>query len=143
MQWLLQDAKGEDEAANGGEGFRDAASDALVETPTVEGAEGATGLQWEASARAWMGCGSEGGAVGVDKEQESTHHLLRRYRRLVFLIVAGPIWDFWLRHCYDCAVGVDVEGSGQRGSGRWCDGRGLRRDAVAWPAQFQAQSRRR
>lgn len=78
VQWLLQDAKGEDEAANGGEGFRDAASDALVETPTVEGAEVATGLQVEARARAWawMGCGSEGGAVGVDKEQESTHHLL-------------------------------------------------------------------
>jgi hypothetical protein len=57
------------------------------------------------------------------KEAESTHHLLRRYRRRVFLILAGPIWDFWLRHCDDCAV-VDVEGSGQRGSGRG-GGRGL------------------
>lgn len=73
------------------------------------------------------------------KEAEATHHLLRRYRRRVFLILAGPIWDFWLRHCYYCAV-VDVEGSGLRGSGR-SGGRGLGSDAVAWPAQFHAQSR--
>ena len=58
--------EGEDEAANGGDGFWDAASDALVETPTVEDAEGPTGLRLEASE--WMGCGSEGGAVGVDRQ---------------------------------------------------------------------------
>ena len=132
--------KGEDEGANGGDGFRDAASDALVETPTVEDAVGPMVSLWVASE--WMGCGSEGGAVGVDKEVESTHHLLRRYRRRLFLILAGPIWDFWLRHRYYCAV---VESRRIRAARvrAFSDGRGLGGDAVAWPAQFQAQSRRR
>jgi hypothetical protein len=56
------------------------------------------------------------------KEAESTHHLLRRYRRRLFLILPGPIWDALLRHCYYCAV-VVVEGSGQAGPG--AGGRGL------------------
>jgi hypothetical protein len=45
--------------------------------------------------------GEDGGArergCGRGKEAEATHHLLR-YRRRLFLILAGPIWDFWLRH---------------------------------------------
>ena len=60
----------------------------------------------------------------MDKEAEATHHLLRRYRRRVFLIVAGPIWDFWLRHCYYCAV-VEVKGSEQAWVRAQVDGRGL------------------
>ena len=65
VQWLLQYAKGEDEAANGRDGFGDqdrTASGfrgAMVETPTVEDAAavGATGLRekrasgWDAGAR--------------------------------------------------------------------------------------------
>ncbi|KAF2850357.1 hypothetical protein T440DRAFT_111373 [Plenodomus tracheiphilus IPT5] len=82
------------------------------------------------------GCGAAGG--WTDKEAESTHHLLRRYRRRVFLILPGPIWDAVLRHCYYCAV-VVMAGSGQRGPG--AGGRGLGgTSAVARPAQFHAAS---
>jgi hypothetical protein len=40
-----------------------------------------------------------------DREAESTHHLLRRYRRRVFLILPGPIWG--MRHGH-----VDGRGRG-------------------------------
>lgn len=40
--------KREDEAASGGDGFRDAGWDALLETPTVEDAEGPILCQCEA-----------------------------------------------------------------------------------------------
>jgi hypothetical protein len=83
------------------------------------------------------GVGCEDSVVGEGLQgSRFTHHLLRRYRRRLFLIHA-PIWDFWLRHCYYCAVVVEVEGSERAAR----SGRGYARimvgDAVAWPAQFQ------
>lgn len=71
-----------------------------------------------------------GCVLGADKEAESTHHRLRRYRRRVFLILAGPFWDAVLRHCCDCAV-VVVEGSGQRGPGAGGRGLGCKCSSVA------------
>jgi hypothetical protein len=63
--------------------------------------------------RRW-GSGSRAGGRG--REEQSTHHRLRRYRRRVFLILPGPIWDMLLRHdCCYCAV--VVEGSGAKGPG--------------------------
>jgi hypothetical protein len=81
---------------------------ATLETPTVEDAKGRRGAV-NVDGLGVRGCGR-------GKEAEATHHLLRRYRRRLFLILAGPIWDLWLRHCCYCAV-VEVEGSGQRGPG--------------------------
>ena len=54
------------------------------------------------------GASAEGPIVGVrrsecmrereSREAESTHHLLRRYRRRLFLILPGPIWRMRQRH---------------------------------------------
>ena len=74
---------------------------AKAQTPTVEGAS------------------AEGPMVGVrrsecmregeGREAESTHHLLRRYRRRVFLILPGPIWGMRQRHV-DSESALEVEG---------------------------------
>lgn len=61
--------KREDEAANGGDGLRDAASDTLVETPTVEDAEGPDGVEVGSERvdgmreRGWRGRDGQGGRV--------------------------------------------------------------------------------
>jgi hypothetical protein len=41
---------------------------------------------------------SEGMRGEEDREAESTHHLLRRYRRRLCLILPGPIWGMRQRH---------------------------------------------
>lgn len=51
-------------------------------------------------------------ATATDREAESTHHRLRRYRRRVFLILPGPIWGMLLRH--DCCDLGRARGGGRR-----------------------------
>ena len=65
--------------------------------------------------RSWVRRSERYARLG-DREAESTHHLLRRYRRRVFLILPGPIWG--MRHGH-------VDGRGSRAREGAC-GRGER-----------------
>lgn len=103
-----------------------------AQTPTVEGASAEGPIVGVRR--------SEGMREGEGREAESTHHLLRRYRRRLFLILPGPIWGMRQRH-------VDSEGArwsrkdagraglsaGRRGLGGKCSSAGL---------QFHAQQQR-
>jgi hypothetical protein len=105
---------------------------AKAQTPTVEdaSAEGPiAGLRRSECVREREG-----------REAESTHHLLRRYRRRLFLILPGPIWGMRQRHV-DSESALEVEGcrerwserAGRRGLGVKCSSAGL---------QFHAQQQR-
>ena len=100
--------------------------------------------RWRAQASEWSGgrWAARGQDRGdADREAESTHHRLRRYRRRVFLILPGPIWGMLLRH--DCC-----ELGGARGGGRRirCEGPGAVDrvrvgETLALPAQSLVQIR--
>lgn len=77
---------------------------------------------------------------GEGREAEATHHLLRRYRRRVFLILPGPIWGMRQRH-------VDAEGArwSRKDAGRAglsAGGRGLGAKCSSAGLQFHAQQQR-
>lgn len=101
------------------------------QTPTVEGTsvEGPmAGLRRSECVREREG-----------REAESTHHLLRRYRRRLFLILPGPIWGMRQRHV-DSVSALEVEGCRERGLSAPAD-EGEERDAVALACNFTHSSR--